>query len=69
MLLAAKAQALLHRRCHATTDDLKAVALPVLRHRIILTFNAEAVGIDADAVLTRLLQETKIARGNMNPAT
>ena len=59
LLLAAKARALLHRRCHATTDDLKAVALPVLRHRIILTFNAEAVGVDADAVLQKMLQETK----------
>jgi MoxR-like ATPase len=59
LLLAAKARALLNRRCHATTDDLKAVALPVLRHRIILTFNAEAVGIDSDAVLNKMLQETK----------
>jgi MoxR-like ATPase len=59
LLLAAKARALLNRRCHATTGDLKAVALPVLRHRIILTFNAEAVGVDADAVLQKLVNETK----------
>ncbi|MCA9084355.1 MAG: AAA family ATPase [Planctomycetaceae bacterium] len=55
LLLAAKARALLNRRCHATTADLAAVAFPVLRHRIILTFNAEAAGIDADAVLTRIM--------------
>ena len=48
LLLAAKARALFNRRCHATTGDLRAVALPVLRHRIILTFNAEAAGVDAD---------------------
>ncbi len=56
LLLAAKARALLHRRCHATTADLAAVALPVLRHRIILTFNAEAAGVDADSVLTRIVR-------------
>ncbi|HVX63519.1 MAG TPA: AAA family ATPase [Pirellulales bacterium] len=58
LLMAAKARALLNRRCHATTGDLKAVALPVLRHRIILTFNAEAAGVDADAVLSRLVERT-----------
>ena len=56
--MAAKARAVLNRRCHATTGDLKAVALPVLRHRIILTFNAEAAGVDADAVLSRLVERT-----------
>jgi MoxR-like ATPase len=59
LLMAAKARALLNRRCHATTADLAAVALPVLRHRIILTFNAEAAGVDADSVLTRIVQSTK----------
>lgn len=59
LLLAAKARALLNRRCHATTADLMAVALPVLRHRVILTFNAEAAGIDADSVLTKIIGNTK----------
>ena len=58
LLLAAKARALLNRRCHATTGDLVAVAHPVLRHRIILTFNAEAAGIDADSVLTKIVEAT-----------
>jgi MoxR-like ATPase len=58
LLMAAKARALLNRRCHATTGDLKAIALPVLRHRVILTFNAEAAGIDADSILTRIIQAT-----------
>ena len=58
LLMAAKARALLHRRCHATTADLVAVALPVLRHRIILTFNAEAAGVDADAILNRIIATT-----------
>ena len=58
LILAAKARALLQRRCHATTADLIAVAHPVLRHRIILTFNAEAAGIDADSILSRLIDAT-----------
>lgn len=58
LLMAAKARALLQRRCHATTADLISVALPVLRHRIILTFNAEAAGIDADSILTRMIEAT-----------
>jgi MoxR-like ATPase len=62
LLMAAKARALLHRRCHATTADLAAVALPVLRHRIILTFNAEAAGVDADSVLQRIIQSTDSLR-------
>lgn len=59
LLMAAKARALLNRRCHTTTQDLIAVAPPVLRHRIVLTFNAEAAGIDADSVLNRVIQDTK----------
>jgi MoxR-like ATPase len=58
LILAAKARALLHRRCHATTGDLIAVAQPVLRHRIILTFNAEAAGIDGDSVLEKIVAAT-----------
>ncbi|MCA9069734.1 MAG: MoxR family ATPase, partial [Planctomycetaceae bacterium] len=58
LLMAAKARALLHRRCHVTTADLIAVAHPVLRHRMILTFNAEAAGVDADSVLTRIIEAT-----------
>jgi len=70
LLMAAKARALLHRRFHATTSDLVAVALPVLRHRIILTFNAEAAGVDADSVLIRIMQETKSLQKQVTePAT
>ncbi|MEZ6088353.1 MAG: MoxR family ATPase [Pirellulaceae bacterium] len=58
LLMAAKARALLNRRCHATTEDLIAVAPPVLRHRVILTFNAEAAGVDADSVLEKIIQQT-----------
>jgi MoxR-like ATPase len=61
LLLAGKARALLHKRCHVTTEDILAVALPVLRHRIIPTFNAEAAGLDTDAIVTALVERHRAA--------
>jgi len=57
MCLAAKARAILRGRYHATTDDVHEVALPVLRHRVLTTFNAEAAGVTSDDVVNRLLGE------------
>lgn len=56
LVLAAKARAVLCGRCHATTEDVKAVALPVLRHRIITTFQAEAAGVSSDDIVLHLLE-------------
>ena len=61
LLRAGKARALLHKRCHATTDDIFAVALPVLRHRIIPTFNAEAAGLDTDDIVNTLVERQRAA--------
>ena len=61
MTLAAKARAILHGRYHATTEDVREMALPVLRHRVITTFNAEAAGITSDEVVLRLLAEIRPA--------
>jgi len=55
--MASKARALLHGRLHVTTEDVDALAAPVLRHRIVPTFSAQAEGIDADTIITRLLKE------------
>lgn len=55
LVLAAKARALLHGRLAATREDVAALAAPVLRHRLILAFAAEAEGISPDAVVDRLL--------------
>ena len=52
---AAKARALLKGRQHATTDDVRAMALPVLRHRLALTFNAESEGTTVDELIGHLL--------------
>jgi MoxR-like ATPase len=56
LVLGAKAAALLNGRSVAAPEDVRAVALPVLRHRILLNFQAEADGIDADQIVARLLE-------------
>jgi MoxR-like ATPase len=61
MILAGKARAILHGRYHVTTEDIQALAMPVLRHRIITTFNAEAAGINSDEIVRRLLKEIQPA--------
>ncbi|MEP2056483.1 MAG: MoxR family ATPase [Maribacter litoralis] len=55
MILTAKANALLEGRLAVTLNDIKAVALPVLRHRVLVNFRAEAEGITSDKVATHLL--------------
>ena len=57
LLLGGKARAVLDGRFHVTTDDVKAVAKPVLRHRVITNFNAESSGITSDKVIDRMVQE------------
>jgi len=55
LLLAGKARAVLHGRPAVSLEDIRAVAPPVLRHRVLVNFQAEADGIDAEAVVSRLL--------------
>ena len=57
LILAAKAQALLSGKATPDIEDVKKVSTPVLRHRIILNFNAEAEGIKIDDVLKELSKE------------
>ena len=57
LISAAKANAVLRGRLHATTGDVAAVALPVLRHRVLTTFNAEAAGVKSDDIIRRLVEE------------
>jgi MoxR-like ATPase len=58
LVLGSKVRAVLKGRYHVTVDDVEALAYPVLRHRIVPTFNAEAEGINVDAIIGRLLRET-----------
>ena len=59
--LAAKVRALLDGRFHVSFKDIKEVAVPAMRHRIIMNFEGEAEGITTDAVLEKLLNETPTA--------
>ncbi|MFB3065697.1 MAG: AAA family ATPase [Planctomycetota bacterium] len=57
LVLGAKARAAMEGRSAATTDDVKAVAHPVLRHRILTNFAAESAGVTADTIVDRLLDD------------
>jgi MoxR-like ATPase len=59
LVTAAKARAILRGRFHATTEDVKAVSLPVLRHRVLTTFNAEAAGVSSDEIVRLLLEHVQ----------
>lgn len=56
LVLAAKARALLHGRLAATREDVATLAAPVMRHRLLLSFAAEAEGRDADSLVAALLK-------------
>ena len=56
IVLAAKARALSRKRYHVTYEDITALVVPVLRHRILLNFHAESERIDADEILRRLIE-------------
>jgi MoxR-like ATPase len=55
LVLAAKARAVLHGRYYASCEDVRSVAPPVLRHRIMTNFNAEAEGIKPDWIIQKLI--------------
>jgi MoxR-like ATPase len=65
LLLGGKARALLEGRNHVSTDDVKAMALPVLRHRIVTNFAAESEGVTPDRVIQRLLEVTPSKEGEL----
>jgi MoxR-like ATPase len=60
LILGGKARAVLHGRVHVTTEDIKAVAYPVLRHRIMTTFHADAEGITTDDIIKKLIETTPV---------
>jgi len=55
LVLGAKARAILNGRYHASTDDVRAIAHPVLRHRVITNFSAEAEGYSTDRIVDEIL--------------
>ncbi len=60
LVLAAKAHALLRGRGYVVPEDIKAIAGEVLRHRIILTYQAEADGITTDSIVTQVLSRVPV---------
>lgn len=65
LVLASKARALLHGRPHVTIEDVQTLALPVLRHRIVPTFAAEADGITVDDLIKRMVKEQSPAKAKL----
>jgi len=60
LVLGAKARAVMHGRYHISCEDIRAVSKPVLRHRILTSFNAEADGIDSLQIIDELLEIVKV---------
>ncbi len=60
LVLGAKARAVLHGRYYVNTDDIRAVAYPVLRHRIMTNFNAEAEGVKSDDIIRMLIESISV---------
>jgi MoxR-like ATPase len=63
LVLASKARALLAGRSHVNVEDIRAVAQPVLRHRILLNYKAEAEGIGVEQVISRLIEAVPTPTG------
>src|SRR3984957_14599484 len=65
LILGAKARALLYGRVHVQTEDIAALALPVLRHRILTNFTAASQGITTDKVIERIVRDTPSKEGEL----
>jgi MoxR-like ATPase len=63
VVLASKARALAHRRYHVSYEDITALAIPVLRHRILLNFHAESDRVGADEILRQLIAHVPAPAG------
>ncbi|HWF18736.1 MAG TPA: MoxR family ATPase [Verrucomicrobiae bacterium] len=56
LVLGAKARVLLHGRTHVSAEDIRTLAAPVLRHRILVNYRAEAEGVNVDTIIRKLLE-------------
>jgi MoxR-like ATPase len=65
LILGAKARALLYGRTHVQTEDLAALALPVLRHRILTNFAAVSEGVTTDKVVERIVKDTPLKESDL----
>ena len=65
LVLGGKARALMHGRYHVTFDDIKVLAHPVLRHRILTNFHAESERVSTDALVEQLLAAVPVPRSGL----
>jgi MoxR-like ATPase len=65
LVLGGKARALTSGRYHVSFDDIRALAHPVLRHRIITIFHAQSEGVTTDQITDRLLETVPMPRSGM----
>jgi MoxR-like ATPase len=65
LVLGAKARALTSGRYHVSFDDIRAMAHPVLRHRVLTNFHAQSEGITTDTLIDRLLEATAVPKSGM----
>ncbi len=68
LILAAKAKAALMGRPSVSVEDIQAVAPPVLRHRIVINYNAQAAGESSDSIVKKLLADVPIRKGPASAA-
>jgi MoxR-like ATPase len=68
LILAAKARAALAGRPSVSVEDIRAIAPPVLRHRIVVNYNAQAAGESSDSIVKRLLNDVPIRKGAADAA-
>ncbi len=64
-ILAGKARALMRGRHHVAVEDIRALAAPIFRHRILPSFQARAEKIDSEAIIARVLEETPLPASRM----
>jgi MoxR-like ATPase len=65
LVLGAKARAITSGRYHVSFDDVRALAHPVLRHRVLTNFHAQSEGVTSDALIDRLLEAVPVPRSGM----
>jgi MoxR-like ATPase len=63
LVLAGKARALMHGRLHVSYEDIRALTIPIMRHRVLLNFHAESDRLNTDEILRRLLEWKPAPRG------
>jgi MoxR-like ATPase len=68
LILAAKARAALTGRPSVSIDDIRAVVLPVLRHRIVINYNAQSAGETSDSIINKLCSDVPVRKGGSDAA-